>query len=51
MGYDILYLKQIVVKKYPFIDFSSFDFDDAINDTLLSCNDEKLSFVKKKLME
>ena len=50
MGYDILYLKRIIVKKYPFIDFSSFDFDDAINDILLSCNEEKISFVKKRLM-
>lgn len=50
MGDDILYLKQIIAKKYPFVDFSAFDFDGAINDILSFCDNYEISLIQKMLM-
>ena len=47
MGYNILVQK--IVEEFPFVDFSTFNFDEEINNILSSCDDQELSIVQKKL--
>ncbi len=47
MEYNVLVQK--IVEEFPFVDFSTFNFDEEINNILSSCDEQELSVVQKKL--